>query len=435
MRTSAFLLACLFSALAQDASDGRTSFSFAGEQGWALSTDADGDFPDIQENDLQEGLNPRFRPPLTRPTFPTRDRDNKVRPRGRGTHTSTVALGSGRRTTKDPLKLEGSLLLLPDGGCLFQFKRIEYWDHTQRYWIDFEAEKIRTHQLGGLEKWSGSRSDWSSRLEKLEGAFIDAYLRVLTPQKPAAVDKIGLEGSSAPEPAWRLFVATSLEEQLAALLLARLDGIPLDLAAWPAVAARYPERPQLQARALIDRIRAQAAGTFAPDSAKVRPGRTLKDEAWLGTEIAIPSMAWKDGRAWATERLKPVEDARARLKALADASARTAFGKAGWMDPDVWRSAVEDEAKSLRKTVILPSLDRAPGLEDALVPWTRAAGPATYDFKEKSDVHDGRVQSSDADVRGTAHDLEVFFFHSGQNVWKTSFVKVETWYRGKVRRD
>src|SRR6185503_19962199 len=179
MRTSALLLASLLPALAQDRQDApadRQNFTFTVEQGWSLSTDVDGDFPDVRENGLQEGLNPRFRPPLTRPTFSNRDRDNKVRPRGRGTpgaRTTTAALGSGRRTSKDPLKLEGSLVLLPDGAVLLQWKRLEYWDHTQRYWIEFEAEKIRTHELGGVQKWSGTRADWSARLEKLETAFID----------------------------------------------------------------------------------------------------------------------------------------------------------------------------------------------------------------------------------------------------------------------
>lgn len=438
MRTSALLLASLLPALAQDAPDARQSFTFSIEQGWTLSTDADGDFPDIQENGLQEGLNPRFRPPLTRPTFPNRDRDNKIRPRGRGTPgqvTRTVALGSGRRTTKDPLKLEGSAVLLPDGGVVLQFKRIEYWDHTQRYWIDFEPERIRTHELGGVQKWSGTRAEWATRLQKLETAFIDAYLKVLTPQKPApAADRIGLDGAAAPEPAWRLFVATSLEEQLAALLLARLDGIPLSPASWPD-ASRFPQRPLAAAHALADRILAQAAGTFAPPAARVRPGLPLRNEMWFGTELAIPSTAWQDGRAWVTERLKPIDEARARLKALADASERTGFGRDAFLDPDAWRAAVEDEARTLRKSTALPVPERAAGLDDLLPPRTRALGPATYEFKEKSEVRDGKVQSSEADVRGTAHDIEVFFFHSGQNVWKTSFVKVETWYRGKVRRD
>src|SRR5688572_19814463 len=107
MRASILLLACL---LPQDAADA-SKFTFTLEQGWSLTTDAEMDYPDIQENDLQEGLNPRFKPPLTRPTFPYRDRDGKVRPQrgGRaatGARASTTVRGPGRRTGRDPLKLE-----------------------------------------------------------------------------------------------------------------------------------------------------------------------------------------------------------------------------------------------------------------------------------------------------------------------------------------
>src|SRR6185295_4723602 len=103
----------------------------------------------------------------------------------------------------------GTLILAADGWRV-KFKRIEYWDRSQRYWIEFGDDKIRTHELGGLEKWTGTRAEWSTRLEKFETALLDAYLKVLTPQKPGpAIDKLGLDGIAAPEPAWRLFVTTS----------------------------------------------------------------------------------------------------------------------------------------------------------------------------------------------------------------------------------
>lgn len=430
MRTTAALFAGILAAVAQEGAETRTRFAFSVEQGWSLTTDTEGDFPDIQENDLQEGLNPRFRPPLTRPSFPTRDRDNRPRPRGSARGSRIV------RTTKDPLKLEGTVDVFADGACRLRFSRIEYWDRTQRYWIELQEDKVRTFDLGGLGKWSGSRPEWDVRRVKLETAFLDAYLKVLTPQRPAAApDRIGLEGSSAPEPAWRLFVATSLEEQLAALLLARVDGLRIDRTSWEADAFRMPERPQQLARGLLDRILAQASGTFAPAPARARPGRTLKDQEWTGTEVAVPTPGWMNGRAWAAERLKPVEDARARLRAIVDETSRTGFGRSGYADVDAWRSAVEDEAKQLRKHYApLAVPDRAPTFEDALPPRFRSAGPATYDFKEKTELRDGLLHSSDATVLGTSHDVEAVFFHSGLNVWRVSFVKLETWYRGKVQR-
>ncbi|MBI3857562.1 MAG: hypothetical protein HY293_17920 [Planctomycetes bacterium] len=416
--------ACLLSsAFGQDA--GPPRFAFSVEQGWTLTADSEGDFPDIQENDLQQDLNPRFRPPLTRPSFPARDRDNRPRPRNR-----TIPL-----SRKDPLKLEGSVAILPRGACRPAFKRIEYWDRTQRYWIEFTDDKVRTHELGGVEKWSGTRTEWAARLEKLETSFLEAHFKVMTPQKPAPAERLGLEGSAAPEPAWRLFVGMSLEEQLAILALARLDGATLDRVSWPAGFARYPDRSLMLARALLDRMLAQADGTFAPEPARARPGRALKNEAWLGTEVAIPSFQWPDGRPWAAERLKPVEEARARLRALADASNVRRIGPPPYLDPDAWRAAVEEEAKALRKLYRAAPTDRAASPDDALLPRTRAVGTGTYDLREKTELKEGVLISSEADVRGHGHDIEIFYFHSGQNLWKTSVVQLETWYKAKVRRE
>ena len=422
MKSFIFPFALLLASPQEGAIPRPPAFSFSIEQGWSLTADAEGDFPDIQEGPLQDDLNPRFRPPLTRPTFPSRDRAGRPIPRARGTRVI--------RTSKDPLKLEGSILLLSDGGCRLQLQRIEYWDRSQRYWIEFDGDKVRTHELGGVEKWTGTRAEWTARLDKLEASFLDAYLRAVTPQAAApAKDRIGLDGAASPEPAWRLFVVTSLEEQLTALLLARLDGVALERKTWPAVASRYPDRPLALTRALVDRILGQAQGTFATEPARLRPGRTLRDLAWEGTELAIPSFGWTDGRAWATEMLKPVEEARRRLRALADESLKTRG-----LDPDDWRAAVAEEAKFLRKLFGPPDRLRAATMDDALLPKVRSAGPATYDFHEKATAREGQVVSSEADVRGYVRDLEMVFFHSGANVWKTSVVQLETWYKGRVKR-
>jgi len=426
MRTSLLFLACLPAALAQDAPDTAPRYTFSVEQGWTLGAEIELDFPDIQENDLQAGLSPRFKPPITGPTFQMRDRDGKVQPHHRGI--------PPLRRSCDPIKLEGSIAILPDGSCRLQFRKIEYWDRSQRYWIEFQADKIRTHDLGGVEKWSGSRAEWTARLEKLQEDLQAAYLRVVTPQKPAAAaDRLGFEGPTGSEPAWRLFVTGSLEEQMAALLLARMDGVRLDDAAWP---ADVPERARAVARGLVDRIQFQARGAFAPEPARAHPGRALKAEAWKGDEVAIPTLGWSDGSAWAVERVKPVNDARARLRALADDSGRsTSLRREAFMEPEVWQTAVEDEAKKLRKAFLLAVPERAGTLEDSLLPRILNAGPGTYEFKEKTEVKDGVVRSSDADVRGTIPALEVAFFHSGWNAWRRSTVRLETSYKGKVSRD
>jgi hypothetical protein len=96
---------------------------------------------------------------------------------------------------------------------------------------------------------------------------------------------------------------------------------------------------------------------------------------------------------------------------------------------------VEDEAKKLRKAYLLAVPERAGTLEDSLLPRILNAGPGTYEFKEKTEVKDGVVRSSDADVRGTIPALEVAFFHSGWNAWRRSTVRLETSYKGKVSRE
>ncbi|HVR85503.1 MAG TPA: hypothetical protein VMU54_14395, partial [Planctomycetota bacterium] len=426
-RVLAVVAGLIGTAFAQDGPEGGPpTYSFAVEQGWSIASDSENDFPDIQENELQAGLGPRFRPPLTGPTFPLRDRDGKVVPRHRGL--------PPLRKACDPVKLEGSITLLPEGACRLQFKRIEYWDRSQRYSIEFQPEKVRTHELGGLEKWSGSRAEWTARLERLSTALQDAYLKVLTPRKPSAgPDRLGLEGPTGLEPAWRLFVSSSLEEQMAALFLAALDGARMPADAWPAGAPSVPDRPQLLARALLRRILAQARGTLSPEPSREHSSRTLTGHPWTGSEVAIPSMGWEDGGSWARERLGPIEQARARLRALAENSGRSALNRESYLPPEVWQAAVEDEAKNLRRIIPVAVLDHPGTLADALLPRIRNLGAATYDFKEKVALEEGLLHSSEADTRGAAQ-MEVVFFHSGMNVWRASVIRLETWYKSKIIR-
>jgi hypothetical protein len=208
---------------------------------------------------------------------------------------------------------------------------------------------------------------------------------------------------------------------------------------WPAEVADGPERPKALARSLIDRIQAQARGTFATEPAKAKPGATLKDQPWKGTELAVPYPGWMDGRAWCAERLKPVDDAKERLRGMTvetngknSTTMRTRI-----LDPGVWRSAVEDEAKKLRQMVPVEVPGKAPSFTDALLPRTHVGGTPTYDYKEKSVAKDGQVQSSEADVAGIIKDFEVIFFCSGgdMNVWRTSTIRLETWYKAKIKRD
>src|SRR5438445_2987165 len=179
----------------QDA-PGRTAtedvtYAFTMEQGWKFIADGERELFAASEKDLTKGLSPLlvqpssdngFNQPL-RPTTPGR-------PRASLPPSSASTFG---RTQKDPFKVEGSVILRVDGSATLSFKKIEYWDGSQRWWIDFEDQKIRTLELGGTSKWSGTRQEWAARLDHLDTAFIETYLKAVSPQKREEhAGKIGL---------------------------------------------------------------------------------------------------------------------------------------------------------------------------------------------------------------------------------------------------
>ncbi|MBV8882244.1 MAG: hypothetical protein JO332_19970 [Planctomycetaceae bacterium] len=431
MRHLPLLLLALFfrAAAAQDTPP--PTYLVSVEQGWKFSADGEVDFPNVQENDLVAGITPKFTL-KTSMNWPARDRDGRIMVKPKGF--------AAWRTNGDPLKLEGSLALHSDGACSLTLKRIEYSERLQRATIEFESDKVRTVDLGGKGKWSGTRPEWAARLTSLETTFREAYLKAVTPQKPVAgKDTVGLDIAGDTKAGWRLFATTSLEDQLMVFILARLDGQILEKDKWPTALAEGPERPKMLARALMDRLQSQARGTFATEAAKAQPGRVLKDKPWNGTETAVPTPGWMDGRDWAKDKLRPLGEAHDRLRAMTEETngKNSATKRVAILDPGVWRSAVEEEAKRLRQGLVVDVPSRPPTFADALLPRTKDSGKATYDFKEKSSVQEGQIQSSDVDVYGLIPDLEAIFFYSGaeMNVWRGSLIRLETWYRSKIKRE
>ncbi len=433
MRRVLWLLFCLWgTAAAQDPSPaGPLTCSFTLEQGWKFSADGEVDFPNVQENDLVAGLTPKFTL-KTSMNWPIRDRDGRVMAKPKGF--------AAWKTNGDPLRLEATLTLHSDGACVLGLRRIEYCERLQRAIIEVESEKVRTVDFGGKGKWQGTRSEWLGRVGIQEAAVRDMYLKAVTPQKPAAGrETVGLDIAGDTKAGWRLFVTTSLEDQLVVLILARLDGVRLEKDKWPAEIAEGPERPRLLARALLDRMQAQARGVFGTEASKAQPGRVLKDKPWKGEEPAIPTPGWMDGRDWAKEKMKPLEEAHERLRAMTEETngKNSATKRQVILDPGTWRTAVENEAKKLRQGLVVELPARPATFDDALLPRTRESGKALYDFKDKTTVQDGQVQASDVDVYGLIPDLEAIFFSSGpdMNVWRGSVIRLETWYRSKMKRE
>jgi len=440
--TALVLLAGIAPASAQDppvrTAPDETTFSLNVQQGWTLHVTAESILLAVTEKQLTKGLEPQFRTLTTDPTqqpFPPQRRVNLPPPPGTPPRLRASSADTGRpasvtRRSGDPLKLEGAVTMRADGTATFSFKRVEYWDASQRWWIEFEEQKVRAHELGGTTKWSGSRADWKNRLDSLEDSFVQTYLKAVTPHKAEEARRgLGLN-VAAQEPAGRrLFVTACLEEQLGVLLLARLDGAALTKTLWPAETAKYPPKAILMARALVERILAQCAGELAPAKARTARSRSVREQPWTGQGPTVPIFPWEDGAAWAAEQDKLFQEA---WKRLADLTTRSHQGYG--IEESIWRNAVKREIEALQEASKVASLTRTPTVSDAIAPRVLDPGKGTYDYKEDLDLKDGKVVASDAETEGTLKDAEVAFLHSGSNQWRIARARIDTWYKGKVQR-
>ncbi len=406
-------LAALSLSRAQDA-PGETGtrdvvYSITVEQGWTLTAETERALIQVTDRDVARGLQPTFRPPRT---ADERDASTRFLPRDPAELTNPArAFPRGRN---DPLHLEGTLTVHGDGTSTFSFRRIEYWDNVQRWWIEADGPKVRTGELGGLQKWSGSRGEWLDRLGKLETSFVDAYLKAVTPQAaPEAKPYIGL-AAGGQEAGRRLFVTFCLEDQLAVLLLARLDGVRFSTVAWPETAAAYPPRAVEIARALVDRIGRQAAGDRMP-------AKTRKSMAWDGDGDLVPHFHLADGAAWAVEQARPLEAARRRLEALASGS----FAAGGILE-SAWNGEVRRERILAQEALRIRLPERPLTVADPLlVPRRLTAGTGAFEV-------DG--SGAKVEIRGAVRDMDVAFFVSGANPWRVSRVRFDAWYKAEVKR-
>lgn len=425
MRIAALALLAL---AAQEAAE-ETSFTFTVEQSWVLRTAGERDVAPSTEKELTRGLIPYIRPFVTDPTNPNPPPVVPPPPPRPVKEERAPRENWVTHSRSEPFKVEGDVALRPDGSSVFSFRKIEYRDKSQRWWIEFEEQKVKAIELGGVSKWQGTREQWPARLDTVETAFIDAYLKGVMPQEAkAAPARIGLPVAGAEENGQRLFVNGALEEQLAGLLLCRLEGFTLEKSRWPADAAKYPPRVLELARGLVLRILAQCAGELAPPKARAAKGRSVKQQPWDEKGIAVPSFQWADGRAWAAERLKVFDDARQRLTDLANRSYTT-----GGIDETTWKNAVKRELDAIQQGMTVRTFPK-PDPKDALTPRAVDPGKAVYDFKEEIDVRDGKAASSSVESHGTVSDAEVAFFASGPNRWRFTRVRLDTWYKGQIKR-
>ena len=429
------LLALLAAAMPAPAQDrpGRTRssesvFSFEFKQGWTIRAGTEQDLVAVDERELTRGIAPRLfiqrRDPNDPATRPAPRRRDTSPPAGRPVRPSVI------QTHGDPIAAEGTLTLPGDGSCRLSFTRLEYSDDNQRWWIDFSRSKIRAFKLGGRLRWSGTREEWKTRLSVLELACLAAYLKAVTPQTPERErPTIRVAGLTAKEPGLRLFVTSCLEEQLVALLLARINGASIEGTLWPAEVAVYPRRVILMARSIVERLLAQAAGEAAPKEARDVRSRAVKNKPWTRPLVAVPSFHWGNEAAWAVGKRKVIREAHDRLAKLSERLQTT-----GAISSIVWDNAVRRERDAIEKASAVDPLGQTPTVKDVLAPRSISAGKRTFGFKEKLRVEDGKVLSSEVKSYGLVRDWELAFFHSGTNRWRTCRIRFDIWYRGEVKR-
>lgn len=317
----------------------------------------------------------------------------------------------------DPIELEGTLVLGGDGAWMLMLDRVEYWDNRQRWWIEFRGDQVRTSHLGGASGWSGSREEWRDRLAEIEEAYGRTYLAASTRQVPGeGRTTLGRPIASAPTPGRRLFALGCLEEQGAALLLARLNG---SRQSGSLRAPGYPAPAVAQAQALVNRMILQASGTLAPPAARRRSSRSARAIAWKQGDDFVPPLGWLDGSG----RAAPIATAREALGQPANASR-----SGGGIDEGVGNAAGDRRLAGLRR-----QFGSAPGAPPPQVPRVAAFGRGVYDYKERLRSKGEKVSSSRVEIQATFRDMEVAFYDAHLDRWRVSRLKLDTSYRGSFR--
>lgn len=394
MRTALVILAAAALAAAQDDAPGRTTaeegttWSFEFEQGWRLATVFNGRTT-VSIDELTNGVDI----PVMR---------------------------------HEPIVARGRATLGPDGHWRLRFDHIEYWDLTQRWTIDFTKDKVETRQLV-VDRWKGTRAEWKDRVAELERIFSRGYLAVTTPQAPKEEERTGLVPGVA-EIGKPLFVVGAMEEQFAALLLAKIDGRPLD-ADWERDESRYPERVRLAAAQIVDRLTAQCRGELAPVAARADRNRTVADAEWEPANSAVPGFNWPEDASWARDREARIEEARRRLQELSERSALEPIRQTEWDE------AVRRELNDLNRPMTESPRIKKATFADALTPRVLTPGRARYRYTERMTQEDGSVARSFAEVRGTVREEGVVFFDVRANRWRVCEAAYDTWWVSKVTRE
>ncbi len=316
----------------------------------------------------------------------------------------TAGLAAPTLARCEPIVAEGTIALDRGGAWRAHFDRVEYYDAQQRWWIDFRGTKVVTRDLL-VERWSGKPEDWPARLAEVEKTFFAAYARLAERRPAPAAPQLGAI-PAAVDPGRSLFVLCALEDQLAALALARLQDRAFD----EKTLAEYPSTVVRIVRGIYDRLTAQCKGELAPEAARAKASRTVENGEWDRTLLAVPSFPWDVNAKWREEREKRREESRARLEALIEKSRKAPIGQAEW------DQAVEAERAKFAAPVILEP------------------GRGRYMFKEQLKLDGARASTSKACAVGIGWGQVVAFYDCQGGAWRVALVEYKTWWTSAVAR-
>lgn len=425
------LLAILAIATMAGAQDGAVkpetvSYGFTFDQGWGMMTDSDRGPARVTEAQLLNGIDlPTLLGADNRPTVvqpPTPNRPTTATP---ANPLSNRVAARPRTRRHDPINATGALTLDGTGAWTIKFDRIEYTDPDQRWWIEFGATKVTTSNLIS-DKWKGTNDEWPERLGEIEKRMVDHWLKCVTPQPKVATPKLGAAPAAAEDIGRVLYVQTALEEQMTAVVLARLSGRPLT--ALNEMSANVPERVRMLTQWLLDRLTAQCRGEIAPSVARAQKSRKVEAVAWDYTALAIPCFRWDDGRTFADSRATELTAARRRLIDIVEKSRKTPI------TDDAWQKAVSAELAAINASPTVSVSATKPGVKEALVPF-RLGGPnGTFDFEEKLTMKDGELVVSRVSCSGLSRDQVVRYFDGPAATWRTIQIDYETYFKATVTR-
>jgi len=393
------------------AAPAETTYTFSAEQGFSLSAAPDArTCGSLDGGRLAEGLRPRFKGDDKATAMPANHKK--------------AAAPQAHSFGSCPIQVAGSITLGAGGMVTIRPTRIEYADKVDRWFIEFGEDKIVVRNLVA-DRWSGSREEFQSRLAELEKPLLKDWDRLGAMPETVKEPRYGILTSAAGQALW---LQAQTEAQLAALVLARLDGRRFTLGQALPVGG-LPDRAVAVAARLVERIVAQCSGAIAPKGAGER--KRVENARWDGTELAIPQPSWADAKYWSEidqGRERRLRESRDRLRRMAESSNEAPITR------DDWKAAVDEELKRW-------SQDEARILKDVrtvsrrlMVPEVVDGGKGTYDYREELKIEGQAVRALKVDASGRMRQQAIVFYDAAIGDLNVMTVTWDAWYRAEISR-